>query len=582
MFKLFKLRNWKIWKLLNLSNWKIGSKLFLLVGLLSSIIVVVSYVGIDSISNLLDAQDKINIVSNETTDGARLTQNVVALSRAEYQIAADPSPENVKDVMTSINQQRKLLEERIAKLKTTGDAQQAVLLKIIEQQYTRYKKEVEETLQTVEKNGRNVNIDQARQAIVNAVEAGRPVANKLQEVTRSYVNFTNKKGETVSTEASSSAGFIRMVMIIVSAVGVVGGVLIGYLLATFGIARPLSRSISNLESLSKGDLNVAIYGGERKDEVGSIAAALQIFKDTSLEAERMRDIQTKEQEVKTKRAEALNEAVAEFEVAIGGVIKMVSSASMELQAAAESLSATAEEATRQATAASAASEQASSNVQTVATAGEELSSSISEIGRQVAQSTQIAGRAVDEANKTDVKVRGLVDAAQKIGDVVNLINDIASQTNLLALNATIEAARAGEAGKGFAVVAAEVKSLANQTAKATEEIGAQIADIQGATEASVEAIQSIGKTISSVNEIATTIASAVEEQGSATQEIARNVQEAAQGTKEVSANITGVTQAANDTGAAASQVLSASSELAKQSETLRTEVDTFLTRVRAA
>jgi methyl-accepting chemotaxis protein len=258
------------------------------------------------------------------------------------------------------------------------------------------------------------------------------------------------------------------------------------------------------------------------------------------------------------------------------VVGVVASASSEMESAAQSMSATAEETNRQAGAVAAASEEASSNVQTVASAAEELSSSISEITRQVTQSSDVARKAVEEAAKTNATVKGLAEAAQKIGEVVNLINEIAGQTNLLALNATIEAARAGEAGKGFAVVASEVKSLANQTAKATEDIGRQISAIQSATEAAVGAIQGIGKTIEEIAKIATNIASAVEEQGAATQEIARNVQQASAGTQEVTSNISGVTKAATETGAAAGQVLTAARELATQGDTLKKEVEGFL------
>jgi methyl-accepting chemotaxis protein len=253
-----------------------------------------------------------------------------------------------------------------------------------------------------------------------------------------------------------------------------------------------------------------------------------------------------------------------------------------MQSTAQSMSATAEETSQQAVTVASAAEQASANVQTVASAAEELLSSIAEIGRRVTQASGIAGSAANDGRRTDVIVRGLADEAQKIGEVIKLIQDVAGRTNLLALNATIEAARAGEAGKGFAVVASEVKNLANQTAKATDEIRARIAAIQSQTSAAVEAIRGICGTIEEINGISSSIAAAVEEQSTATREISRSVQQAATGTAQVSDNIGGVSTAADNTGAAASQVLGSASELAKQSEILRSEVENFLTRVRAA
>ncbi len=273
--------------------------------------------------------------------------------------------------------------------------------------------------------------------------------------------------------------------------------------------------------------------------------------------------------------------VDKLESDVKGVMAMVASAAAEMQSSAESLASTAEETSQQSTAVAAASEEATSNVQTVASATEELSASVQEVGRQVRESNRIADEAVVEAEKTNAQVVGLAESAQKIGDVVNLINDIASQTNLLALNATIEAARAGEAGKGFAVVASEVKNLATQTAKATEEISQQVAEIQGSTTEAVKAIGEIGSTIGKMSEIAKTVASSVEEQISATQEIAENVQQAATGTQEVSANINGVQQAASETGSAATQVFEATRELSKQSELLSGQVDSFLAEIRA-
>ncbi len=363
-------------------------------------------------------------------------------------------------------------------------------------------------------------------------------------------------------------------------------ILLGAIVAFFiarGITKPVNGMTRAMTVLAGGDTSVEIVGRGRKDEIGSMADAVQVFKDNAIEMTRLQAEQVEaEKRALVEKKRAMNELADSFQASVGGIVETVSSSATEMQSTAQALSTTAEETSRQSTVVAAASEEASTNVQTVASAAEELSASVSEISRQVSQSAEIAGKAVTDAERTNAQIQGLADAAQKIGEVVNLISDIASQTNLLALNATIEAARAGEAGKGFAVVASEVKNLATQTAKATEEITGQITGIQQATKDAVGAIQSIGQTIGSINEIASGIAAAVEEQGAATQEIARNVQQAAAGTTEVSSNISGVTQAAGETGAAAGQMLSASGELARQGEHLRTEVDKFLQAVRAA
>jgi len=383
--------------------------------------------------------------------------------------------------------------------------------------------------------------------------------------------------------AAELASSTRMSLITVAGAGLLVSLAILGSIVLFMVARPLAAMAGAMGKLAAGDLKVEVTGTERKDEIGLLARAMQVFKDNMTETERLRA----EQKAAEARAEAekrasMNKMADEFEASVKSVVQSVSTQSKDLQSTARSMSATAEEASRQATAVAAASEQASTNVQTVASAAEELSSSIAEISRQVAESTKIAGQAVTDAEQTNAQVQTLAAAAQKIGDVVKLINDIAGQTNLLALNATIEAARAGEAGKGFAVVASEVKSLATQTAKATEDISAQIKEIQSATTDSVRAIQGIGQTIGKINEIATTIASAVEEQGAATKEIARNVQQASDGTGNVSSNIAGVTQAVGKTGAAAGDVLGASRELATQSDALRQQMNRFLSEIRAA
>jgi methyl-accepting chemotaxis protein len=357
----------------------------------------------------------------------------------------------------------------------------------------------------------------------------------------------------------------------------------GVWIAVRSVARPIQQITGVITTLAGGELNVAVTGTERQDELGAMARAVQVFKDNAVRVKAMEaEQEVQKQRTETEKKQAMNDLAARFEASVKGVVDAVSVNATEMRSSSETLSATAEQTSRQATTVAAAAEQATTNVQTVASAAEELSSSIGEISRQVAQSASIAAKAVDEAQKTDNTVQGLAAAASKIGEVVKLINDIASQTNLLALNATIEAARAGEAGKGFAVVASEVKSLAAQTAKATEEIAAQINAIQASTGDAVTAIKGIGATIAEINQIATGIASAVEEQGAATQEIARNVQQASAGTKEVSSNIAGVTEGASQTGEAAVKMLASTGELAKQASTLRTEVDRFLSHVRAA
>lgn len=365
--------------------------------------------------------------------------------------------------------------------------------------------------------------------------------------------------------------------------GAVIGILIIVVVFSRLIATPVKGMTKAMEKLAAGDMEVAIPAIGRGDEIGEMAGAVQVFKDNARKVARM---EAEQEEAERRAAEEKRRSMQTladgFQASVGSVVNVVVSSAQQMQGTAQLLTATAEETSRQASAVAAASEEASTNVQTVASASEELAASIDEISRQVAQSATIAGKAVEDAERTNQQVQGLADAAQKIDEVVQLITNIASQTNLLALNATIEAARAGDAGKGFAVVASEVKNLANETAKATEEITGQISGIQQATQLAVTSIREIGQTIGHINSITTTIASAVEEQGAATQEIARNVQQAAAGTQEVSANIAGVTQASGETGAAASQINTASSELSRQGDQLRVEVERFLAAVRTS
>jgi methyl-accepting chemotaxis protein len=369
---------------------------------------------------------------------------------------------------------------------------------------------------------------------------------------------------------------------VIAALALLLGAGIAYLVGG-SIVRPVAGMTTAMDKLAAGDVNAEIPSRDRSDEIGAMAKAVDVFKQNAIERIRL-ETEQKEMEGRSaaQRKADMHKLANEFQSAVGNIVDTVSSASTELEAAASTLTKTAETTQQLSTTVAAASEEASTNVNSVASASEELTASVNEIARQVKESSKIAIEAVQQAQKTDTRIAELSQAAGRIGDVVKLITSVAEQTNLLALNATIEAARAGEAGRGFAVVAQEVKALAAQTAKATDEIGTQIAGMQTATQDAVAAIKEIGATISRISEIAGAIAAAVEQQGAATQEISRNVQQAAQGTTQVASNITDVSRGAGETGSASAQVLASAQSLSKESNHLKVEVERFLTTVRAA
>ncbi len=410
----------------------------------------------------------------------------------------------------------------------------------------------------------------------------RTVATDLTTEVAGRAEAVRQKTKEATDRSDAAIGFGNLVMLAIATVSMVGAFLVVWLY----IGRNLIARLTGLEKvmtrIAGGDLDVEVAATQNGDEIGQMARALAVFRDGIVRANALAAEQAKEQEARQQRAQIIERLTEDFDESAGAALGAVSAATTEMKGTAEKMSAVAQQATQQTTAVASASAQAAVNVQTVAAATEELSSSIREIARQVAESAQIAGQAVSQVAHSQTTVTELAQAAQRIGEVVGLINSIAGQTNLLALNATIEAARAGEAGKGFAVVASEVKNLATQTAKATEGITAQVVAIQGSTQEAVDTIKGIGETISRIAEIATTIASAVEEQGAATQEIARNVQEAAAGTQEVSSHIVGVSEVTGESGKAADHVLASTARLEQESEALRGKVDSFLTQIKAA
>src|SRR5579883_2917144 len=396
-----------------------------------------------------------------------------------------------------------------------------------------------------------------------------------------YIDLNNTGADKAAADAAAnySSAFWMMATILIAAV-IMGVIVSIYLIRD--VSSGISSIVKPMQALGQGDLSVEIPHRGEKTEIGLMADALQVFKEALIAKKAADEAAAREADEKIERGRRVDGITRQFEAMIGDIVNTVSSASSQLESSAGTLSATAERSQKLATAVASASEEASTNVQSVASATEEMASSVNEISRQVQESARMAGEAVGQARTTTERVSELSKAATRIGDVVELINTIAGQTNLLALNATIEAARAGEAGRGFAVVASEVKALAEQTAKATGEIGQQINGIQGATQDSVNAIREISGTIERLSEISSTIAAAVEEQGAATQEIARNVQQAAQGTEQVSSNITDVQRGAADTGSASSQVLSTAQSLSSDSHRLKLEVSKFLGTIRAA
>ncbi len=404
---------------------------------------------------------------------------------------------------------------------------------------------------------------------------------KADETLQKDVLLNSRGADAAGTQAAE--GFDNDIRIVLSSLLLT--IIIGIGAAVFlvrGVSAGIKSIVAPMQALGNGDLTAQVPHQGEKTEIGAMAEALQVFKQALIAKKAADEAAARDADAKIERGRRVDSITRDFESLIGEIVATVSSASTQLEASAGTLTSTAERAQQLTTTVAAASEEASTNVRSVASATEEMASSINEIGRQVQDSARMAGEAVDQARKTNDRVSELSKAAARIGDVVELINTIAGQTNLLALNATIEAARAGEAGRGFAVVASEVKALAEQTAKATGEIGQQITGIQTATQDSVNAIKEIGGTIEKLCEISSTIASAVEEQGAATQEISRNVQQAAHGTQQVSSNITDVQRGASETGSASSQVLAAAQSLSGDSNRLKLEVGKFLNSVRAA
>jgi methyl-accepting chemotaxis protein len=565
-----------------LARFKIITKMLAVILLLAAVAIGTSWIGIHAMASLNAGADNMSAAALRALEAARANQSVMALNRSEFRVALDPSPENRSTVHDLIDAQMKQFDDRLADVSKTQDEQAKTLLPAVKEAMADYQRDLQKTLALAD-GVKNLQLGETTIQLRDSVMKSRVAAEKVQGTVKAVADRLIERVEHFAKDASDEYETTSRLLMIAAAIGIVFGVTAGYLIGQFGIVKPIALLKGVMEALAANDLKAVVPGVNRRDEVGDMARAVEVFKTNGLEVERMRaeQVLTEKYNAEQRKADMIKLA-NDFEGAVGEIIETVSSASTELEASAGTLTKTAVRAQEITTSVAAASEEASTNVQSVASATEEMATSVSEISRQVQASAQMAAEAVSQARKTNERVGELSKAASRIGDVVELINTIAGQTNLLALNATIEAARAGEAGRGFAVVASEVKALAEQTAKATGDIGQQITGIQNATQESVNDIKVISAIIERLSEISSTIAAAVEEQGAATQEISRNVQQAAQGTQEVSSNIIDVQRGAGETGSASSQVLSAAQSLSRDSNRLKLEVGNFLNSVRSA
>jgi len=557
------------------ANLKISSKILSLLSIfgifiiLSSVFTASKMLSIDeSYSSLIsnDAESAMLVVRADTrlVDLARLTYLIIVQPDSTARAALDKeTTANVETFRGYLKQAMQLAPKRAPALQDLSSQFEADL---------QINTDIRAKLLAGDRDG----------ALKLALESFIP---KMAVTRANFATLTNATMKSLEAESDKTTdethdtiyftfGGISIVFVTISVVAV--------MISKNYLSNPVMAIGDIMTRLAQKEYNLVVPATERRDEIGAMARAVDVFRDGMMRADAaaaQQEEQRREREARATRLEAMTKT---FDGDVSSILNAVDHAGTDMQSTASSMSQTAEEASRKAAVVAAAAEEASANVQTVAAASEQLASSIHEISRQVNQSAKVAADAAEQSTRTNALVQGLAQSAQRIGEVVNLINDIASQTNLLALNATIEAARAGDAGKGFAVVANEVKSLANQTGRATEEIAQQISAVQEATKNAVNAIQAIGTTIAEINQISSAIASAVEEQGAATQEIARNVQQAAAGTQQVTQNIGGVSEAAVDAGHAANDVLVVATTLARESTSLRSVVDGFLTNVRSA